>query len=171
MVLRAQWPLGTIAQFFHFVAEEKKKEKKTTKNKGILWLGYHRYPSKNVSPNVRKYYGSYRRRDGRPFLTVNLLWPRLLLTHFGPRDHSMTYEPRKKKRKRQNVWNVMWPHNLLKSLLLIGLMFFRFVFHYKARRFLVGEYKVFRVSVISTAVTWRNTSKLSGSWFCVRNDK
>ena len=25
MVLRAQWPLGTIAQFFHFVAEEKKK--------------------------------------------------------------------------------------------------------------------------------------------------
>ena len=23
MVLRAQWPLGTIAQFFHFVAEEK----------------------------------------------------------------------------------------------------------------------------------------------------
>ena len=29
MVLRAQWPLGTIAQFFHFVAEEKKKDKKT----------------------------------------------------------------------------------------------------------------------------------------------
>ena len=28
MVLRAQWPLGTIAQFFHFVAEEKKKKKK-----------------------------------------------------------------------------------------------------------------------------------------------
>ena len=27
MVLRAQWPLGTIAQFFHFVAEEKKKKK------------------------------------------------------------------------------------------------------------------------------------------------
>ena len=25
MVLRAQWPLGTIAQIFHFVAEEKKK--------------------------------------------------------------------------------------------------------------------------------------------------
>ena len=44
MVLRAQWPLGTTAQFFHFVAEEKKK--KTTKNKGILSLGYHRYPSK-----------------------------------------------------------------------------------------------------------------------------
>ena len=43
MVLRAQWPLGTIAQFFHFVAEEKKKRQK---NKGILWLGYHRYPSK-----------------------------------------------------------------------------------------------------------------------------
>ena len=42
MVLRAQWPLGTIAQFFHFVAEEKNKQKK---NKGILWLGYHRYPS------------------------------------------------------------------------------------------------------------------------------
>ena len=41
MVLRAQWPLGTIAQFFHFLAEEKK----TTKTKGILWLGYHRYPS------------------------------------------------------------------------------------------------------------------------------
>ena len=32
MVLRTQWPLGTIAQFFHFVAEEKKK---TQKNKGI----------------------------------------------------------------------------------------------------------------------------------------
>ena len=30
MVLRAQWPLGTIAQFFHFVAEEKRK---TTKKK------------------------------------------------------------------------------------------------------------------------------------------
>ena len=29
MVLRAQWPLGTIAQFFHFVAEEKSKTKKT----------------------------------------------------------------------------------------------------------------------------------------------
>ena len=31
MMLRAQWPLGTIAQFFHFVAEEKKKkdDKKT----------------------------------------------------------------------------------------------------------------------------------------------
>ena len=27
MVLRAQWPLGTIAQFFHFVAEEKKGKK------------------------------------------------------------------------------------------------------------------------------------------------
>ena len=51
MVLRAQWPLGTIAQFFHFVAEEKnkknkKKKKDDKKNKGILWLGYHRYPSK-----------------------------------------------------------------------------------------------------------------------------
>ena len=43
MVLRAQWPLGTIAQFFHFVAEEKKRRQK---NKGILWLGYHRYPVK-----------------------------------------------------------------------------------------------------------------------------
>ena len=31
MVLRAQWPLGTIAQFFHFVAEEKKKNDKKTK--------------------------------------------------------------------------------------------------------------------------------------------
>ena len=30
MALRAQWPLGTIAQFFHFVAEEKRK---TTKKK------------------------------------------------------------------------------------------------------------------------------------------
>ena len=38
MVLRAQWPLGTIAQFFHFVVEEKKK-KDDKKNKGILWLG------------------------------------------------------------------------------------------------------------------------------------
>ena len=43
MVLRAQWPLGTIAQLFHFVAEEKKNDKK---NKIVLWLGYHRYPSK-----------------------------------------------------------------------------------------------------------------------------
>ena len=43
MVLGAQWPLGTIAQFFHFVAEEKKKKKKKKerrqKNEGILWLG------------------------------------------------------------------------------------------------------------------------------------
>ena len=31
MVLRAQWALGTIAQFFHFVAEEKKKDDKRTK--------------------------------------------------------------------------------------------------------------------------------------------
>ena len=31
MVLRAQWPLGTIAQFFHFVAEEKKKYDRKTK--------------------------------------------------------------------------------------------------------------------------------------------
>ena len=29
MVLRAQWPLGTITQFFHFVAEEKKDSQKT----------------------------------------------------------------------------------------------------------------------------------------------
>ena len=29
MVLRAQWPQGTIAQFFLFVAEEKKNDKKT----------------------------------------------------------------------------------------------------------------------------------------------
>ena len=28
MVLRAQWPLSTIAQFFHFVAEEKKKKRR-----------------------------------------------------------------------------------------------------------------------------------------------
>ena len=27
MMLRAQWPLGTIAQFFHFVAEEKDNKK------------------------------------------------------------------------------------------------------------------------------------------------
>ena len=33
MVLRAQWPLGTIAQFFHFVAEEKKKKKKKNDKK------------------------------------------------------------------------------------------------------------------------------------------
>ena len=43
MVLRVKWPLGTIAQFFHFVAEGKKRRQK---NKGVLWLGYHRYPSK-----------------------------------------------------------------------------------------------------------------------------
>ena len=51
MVLRAQWPLGTIAQFFDFVAEEKNKVKK---NKGILWLGYHRYPSKNTEHSLAK---------------------------------------------------------------------------------------------------------------------
>ena len=33
MVLRAQWPLGTIVKFSHFVAEEKKKE--TTKTKAF----------------------------------------------------------------------------------------------------------------------------------------
>ena len=31
MVLRAQRPLGNIAQFFHFVVEEKKKDDKKTK--------------------------------------------------------------------------------------------------------------------------------------------
>ena len=36
MVLRAQWPLGTIAQFFHFVAEEKKK---TTKKQRHFMTG------------------------------------------------------------------------------------------------------------------------------------
>ena len=45
MVLRAQSPLGTIAQFVHFVVEEEKKDDK--KNKGVLWLGYHCYPSKS----------------------------------------------------------------------------------------------------------------------------
>ena len=37
MVLRAQWPLGTIAQFFHFVAEEKKKKKKDDKKKKAFY--------------------------------------------------------------------------------------------------------------------------------------
>ena len=46
MTLRAQWPLGTIAQFFHFVVEEKKRRQK---NKGVLWLGYHRYPSNHCT--------------------------------------------------------------------------------------------------------------------------
>ena len=32
MLLRAQWPLGTIAQFFHFVAEEKNKKNKKKKD-------------------------------------------------------------------------------------------------------------------------------------------
>ena len=36
MVLRAQWPVGTIAQFFHFVAEEKKK---TTKKQRRFMTG------------------------------------------------------------------------------------------------------------------------------------
>ena len=31
MALRVQWPLGTIAQFFHFVAEEKKGRQKNKK--------------------------------------------------------------------------------------------------------------------------------------------
>ena len=35
MVLRAQWPTGTIAQFFHFVAEEKKKKKDDKKTKAF----------------------------------------------------------------------------------------------------------------------------------------
>ena len=35
MVLRAQRPLGTIAQFFHFVAEEKKKKKGDKKTKAF----------------------------------------------------------------------------------------------------------------------------------------
>ena len=35
MVLRAQWPLGTIAQFFHFVAEEKKKKKDDKKTEAF----------------------------------------------------------------------------------------------------------------------------------------
>ena len=37
------WQMDTIVQFFHFVAEEKNRRQK---NKGVLWLGYHRYPSK-----------------------------------------------------------------------------------------------------------------------------
>ena len=45
LVLRAQWSLGTMAQFFHFVVEEKKRRQK---NKGVLWLSYHRYPNKNI---------------------------------------------------------------------------------------------------------------------------
>ena len=36
MTLRAQWPLGTIAQFFHFVVEEKKK---TTKKQRRFMTG------------------------------------------------------------------------------------------------------------------------------------
>ena len=36
MVLRAQWPLGTIAQFFHIVAEEKEK---TTKKQRHFMIG------------------------------------------------------------------------------------------------------------------------------------
>ena len=36
MVLRAQWPLGTIAQFFHFVVEEKKQ---TTKKQRRFMTG------------------------------------------------------------------------------------------------------------------------------------
>ena len=39
MVLRAQWPLGTIAQFFHFVAEEKKKKKYDKKTKAFYDWG------------------------------------------------------------------------------------------------------------------------------------
>ena len=54
MVLRAQRPLGTIAQFFHFVAEEKKKRRQ--KNKGILWLGYHMYPSKKKKKEDNFYF-------------------------------------------------------------------------------------------------------------------
>ena len=41
MVLGAQWPLGTIAQFFHFVAED-------------WWLGYHRYPNKYGNEQLLK---------------------------------------------------------------------------------------------------------------------
>ena len=35
MVLRAQWPLGTIAQFFHFVAEVISSLKQDEANKEI----------------------------------------------------------------------------------------------------------------------------------------
>ena len=45
MVLRAQWPLGTISQFSILW---RRKKKRRQKNKGILWLGYHRYPSNNL---------------------------------------------------------------------------------------------------------------------------
>ena len=50
MVLRAQWPLGTIAQFVHFMVEEKKRRQEI---EGILWLGYHKYPSKNEPEQKR----------------------------------------------------------------------------------------------------------------------
>ena len=70
MVLRAQWPLGTIAQFFSILwRREKKKKKRRQKNKGILLpiTYYHRYPSN---------YGSYRQNCniihcGQPTRTSN----------------------------------------------------------------------------------------------------
>ena len=37
MVFRAQGPLGTIAQFFHLVAEEKKKKKKDDKKTRVFY--------------------------------------------------------------------------------------------------------------------------------------
>ena len=40
---------------FHFVAEEKKKRRKK-KNKGILLLGYHRYPSKKDAKKTKAFY-------------------------------------------------------------------------------------------------------------------
>ena len=59
MVLRAQWPLGTIAQFFHFVAEEKKKKKDDKKTKAFYdWattgipVKMIKYLNANSQPNI-----------------------------------------------------------------------------------------------------------------------
>ena len=77
MVLRAQWPLGTIAQFFHVVAEEKKK-KDDKKTKGILWLGYHRYPSKNLSNStVAGYALQFPRKGTSDYVIINCGMPNL----------------------------------------------------------------------------------------------
>ena len=53
MVLRAQWPLGTIVQFFHFVAEEKNKKKTKQKKDDKKTKAFYDWATTGI-PVIRK---------------------------------------------------------------------------------------------------------------------
>ena len=72
MVLRAQWPLY-YRVIFPFCGGGKKK--RWQKNKGILWLGYHRYSSKKPVSTVSKC---------SLVLTSYLFWSQNFLNEIAP---------------------------------------------------------------------------------------